>query len=219
MQQCFQPDDSARAQLDLRLIVEFELIMVDRAAQLLRDSYAFLDSTVEVCVVKSEAVTAILFGTIEREVRLYHHGVGPRHVRCVPRHPDAGRDMNIVAFYEIWLAHNLSDLGGEHSGCGEIAGVTLQDCKLVATEARNDIGFTGRAGDASSHLAQKRIADGVAERVVDLLEMIEIEIEHGKRSRTASARGKSIIESFDKSSAIGERGKRILLCEIRMRKA
>jgi len=44
--------------------------------------------------------------------------------------------------------------------------------------------------------------------------MIEIEIEHGKRFRTASARGKCIIESLDKGSAIGQRGKRILPCEI-----
>jgi len=115
---------------------------------------------VEICVVEPEAVTAILFSTIEREIRLYHHVVGPCHVRCVPRYPDAGRDMKIVAFDEIGLAENLSDLGSQHSGCGEIAGVILQDCKLIATETRNDIVLTGCAGDASSDLAQKRIADG-----------------------------------------------------------
>src|SRR6202051_2400731 len=130
------------------------------------------------------------------------------------RYSDAGRDMNFVAFDEIGLGEDFSNPGGQRAGCREIVGFTLHYCKLIATKTRDDIGLAGHARNATGNLAQKRIADGVAEGVVYVLEMIEIEIEHRNWLSTALARGKCLIEPLDKGSAIGERGQRILLCEI-----
>jgi len=66
-QQSFQPDNAARTQIDFRLIVEFELLAVDRAAQFIGDDDALLDLAIEVGVVKAEAIAAILLGAIKRK--------------------------------------------------------------------------------------------------------------------------------------------------------
>src|SRR6202034_3618987 len=54
----------------------------------------------------------------------------------------------------------------------------------------------------------------VAERVVDILEMIEIEIKHGKRLGAAAGGCKCSAESVHKSPAVGEPGQRVQSCQV-----
>ena len=86
---------------------------------------------------KSEAIAAVFFCAIEREVGLDDHGVGPWDVRRITRNPDAGRDMHVVALDEIGLGKNLSDLGSERASRGKIVDIALQDREFIAAETRH----------------------------------------------------------------------------------
>ena len=90
-QQRFNAHDPARAQLDLRLVVQLELVAVDRAAQLFRDNDALLHLPIEIGAVKPVAIATILLGAIEREIGLDHHLVGTRW------HRDCNRAMPMLA--------------------------------------------------------------------------------------------------------------------------
>ena len=147
-QQRLQPDNAARTQLDLRLVVKFELVALDRAAQLVGDDHAFLDLAIEVGAVEAEAVAAVLLGAIEREIGLDHHGIGPGDVGRVARYPDADRDMDFVALDDIGLGQDFSDLGRQRACRRQILGAALQDRELVAAEARHDVGLADCIADA-----------------------------------------------------------------------
>ena len=62
------------------------------------------------------------------------------------------------------------------SSVSSIAG--LNDGELVAAEPRHEIGLARAAGEAGGHRFQKLVADHVAERVVDALEFVDVDIEH-----------------------------------------
>ena len=163
---------------------------------------------------EAEAVAAVLLGAIEREIGLNHHGIGPGDVGRVARYPDADRDMDLVALDDIGLGQDFSDLGRQRACRRQILGAALQDRKLVAAEARHDVGLADGIADAACDLPQQLIADGVAERIVDVLEIIEIEIKHGKRRRAAAARCKCRGQPPHKATAVGERSQRVHLRKI-----
>ena len=55
----------------------------------------------------------------------------------------------------------------------------LYDRKLVAAEARWDVGLTKNGSQALPHLDQQLIAGGMAQRIVDGLEFIEVKHHDG----------------------------------------
>jgi hypothetical protein len=64
----------------------------------------------------------------------------------------------------------------------------LQTCphdrKFIATQAGNQISFIQTTANSLRHFLQKRVSGLMAERIVDALEVIEIEAEHGKLCAT-----------------------------------
>ena len=56
-----------------------------------------------------------------------------------------------------------------------------QDAELVAAEPRDHVLLSERRAQALGHLLQQAVAGVVAERVVDLLEVIEVDQHHGRR--------------------------------------
>ena len=54
-----------------------------------------------------------------------------------------------------------------------------QDRKLVAAEARDGIGRPGRLDQALRRRLQQAVAGGVTERIVDVLEVVEVQEHHG----------------------------------------
>ena len=69
-------------------------------------------------------------------------------------------------------------LGGKLAGVGR-PGAALHDGEFVAAEAGHRVGAAHHALQALGHRAQQRVADRMAERIVDALEAVEIE-EHDR---------------------------------------
>src|SRR5579859_5317302 len=104
--------------------------------------------------------------------------------------------MHFVALDKVGLGKYLSDLGCKRASCGNIVGIALQYCKLITAETRHCVVLAGCVNHATCNLPQQRIADSVAKRVVDVLEVIDIEIEDGERIRATTTRGKRSAKPF-----------------------
>jgi hypothetical protein len=208
-QQGFHPGDPSRADLNLGLVVKLEFVALNRAAQLIGDDHALGHLAVAFGTVKTSTVTPIGLGAIERQIGLDYHGVGSGNVRRVTRYTDTGRDMNVITFDGIGLGNDLANFGGQPAHRRKIFGIALQDGEFIPAETRHDVITANSALHAGCNLVQKFVAGGVAERVVDVLEMIEIEIKYGKRPGAATACRKSSAESFHKSPAVDEPSQRV----------
>ncbi len=80
-----------------------------------------------------------------------------------------------------WMAPS-SSVGGHGDGAGEI-GVREDDGEFVAAEAGEEVGRTEGLPNRAAELRQDDVAGRVSERVVDLLEVVDVE--HQKRERQA----------------------------------
>jgi len=74
--------------------------------------------------------------------------------------------------------------GGDRLQGRVIESARRDDGELVAAEAGHQVVAAQGAGEPLSDAADQLIAHRVTERVVDVLEMVEIDVEHG-RGRTA----------------------------------
>src|SRR6266513_1223188 len=71
----------------------------------------------------------------------------------------------------------LKDFSGDENRAWRICGPSRQDDKLVSTEATHRVRFAEDSSQASSNFLEYAIAMLVTERVVDLLEAIQVEDE------------------------------------------
>jgi hypothetical protein len=201
--QRFEPDDLPGEELHLRLVVQLQLAAFDRAAQLDGDLDPVLDLPIEILAVEAEAVAPVLLGTVEREIGLHHHGFGSGDLRRIAGNPDAGRDAHFVAVDRIRGGDDFSDRGRQRPCRRQIGDIGLQHREFVSAEARHQILLPHGVLDAIGDLAKQSVTGRMAEGIVDVLKMVEIEIKEREWVGAASAGGEGRFEAVGEGAAIG----------------
>src|SRR6185369_10753969 len=92
-------------------------------------------------------------------------------------------------------------------------GIVDDHDKLVTTQARGKIRLTQIALQASREFDQDRVSGGVAQRVVDFLEVIDVEIEQRQRASFALSSRQCCLEAFAELPAICKAGKTVVARE------
>ena len=102
---------------------------------------------------------------------------------------DRGADDDILPVDRIRRAYRRDNSLRKRHHHFAVAGDGGNNRKLVAAETRDQIAAAQRVRKAQRDIADQFVADVMAERVVDVLEVIEIDVEHGggrMPSRTSS---------------------------------
>jgi hypothetical protein len=86
--------------------------------------------------------------------------------------------------------------------------------ELVAAEAPDEIDLAHTLLQPGRDLGQQRIAGGVAERVIDVLEAVEIEAEHRHQVAVPLGARHRAVEMLVKLKAVGQAGEAIMHGEI-----
>ena len=102
--------------------------------------------------------------------------------------------------------HALGD-ADRHLGLGE---VVADDAELVAAEARDRVARAQHLGEPPGQQAQQLVAGAVAERVVDELEAVEVEEQHGDRRPAARAVVERQREAVHEQRAVRQAGQRVV---------
>jgi hypothetical protein len=80
-------------------------------------------------------------------------------------------------------------------------------------QARDHVGIAQRPAHPQPHFAQRLVADGVAERVVDGLEAIHVEKQHADLVAVAPRGAHRLLELVDEHRAVRKRGEAVLVGE------
>ena len=143
------------------------------------------------CEVGGERVVATLahgLGLVHRHVRIAEQVVDAGHRRGVDGDADARADLDRHARRSSAgpgsSARSRSATAWAYADVGD---VHEQDAELVATEARREVRRAQPVADARRDRRQELVAGGVAEAVVDGLEVVEVEEERGDRPGLLSA--------------------------------
>ena len=132
---------------------------------------------VQVGVEEAEAVTTGALGLVQGDVGLsqQHAGVGQRVGG--DDDADAAGDGEVVAFVHEALADGPQRPTGDQTGVVVVAQAGAQQHELVAPEAGHGVAAPGDPGQAPADLDQHPVTGVVAERVVDGLEVVEVDEE------------------------------------------
>ena len=117
---------------------------------------------------------------------------------------DIGSNGCYVRLNERWLTDCAKNpLGSGRRVCW-LRNIVEDDGKLVAAEPGDRVEFTNARPKALGHLDKQDIPDGMAERVVDILEMIEIEIQYREAGEAPARPCDRLLESLDEDTPVRE---------------
>ena len=100
------------------------------------------------------------------------------------------------------LGHRLGVLGAEHVG--------QQHAELVAAEAGDGVGGAQRGLQPLGDLLEEHVAVVMAERVVDLLEVVEVHDHHGRAAVAALGGAHGLLDAVAEEHAVREAGERVV---------
>ena len=107
-------------------------------------------------------------------------------------------------------------LDGGHHAAGDLdrvqlaLGVAQQDRELVAAEPRGRVDRAHAVGQAPGDHLEDLVAGGVAEAVVDVLEVVEVEEQHRHRPLVAAAPDERVLDAVAEQRAVRQPGERVV---------
>ena len=134
-----------------------------------------------------EAVGAAPFrlGAIEREIGVLQQLIGFIAVGRCEGDADADADLYLMVTDHDRRAHDLDKAARQGGHRARLILSDLQHGKFVAADPGQEVGFTQRAAEPLGRDLQQPIPALMAKRIIDHLEAIEVEAEHGNAGATA----------------------------------
>ena len=129
-----------------------------------------------------------------------------RGARLGHRDAEAGADDDVVVIELERAGQCLEDPLGGLGGGLDVVHVLQQDRELVAAEARGGVGGTDARRDPLGHLEQHPVTGGVAEAVVDGLEVVEVDEHDGHPDPFAQRPRHRVADALVEQRAVGQVG-------------
>ena len=173
--------------VDLRLIVEFEFLVCDRAPQIELQQTSLLNARVHRQFEEAIGVAALRFGPVHRHVGVLQQGIRVLPVAGADRDADADPDIGLAPVQIERLGDRLDKAPRQAAGLLRLLQVSLQHDEFIAAEAGERVGLAQALPQARDRLLEEEVADRMAMEVVDGFEIVEIEImkaEHFPAART-----------------------------------
>ena len=198
------PAHAAGAQLGLRLVVEHELAGLEGGAELAHQR----EPLAAVVVAPGEVdlvAGAHALGLVHRDVGALQQPHGVRRVVGVERDADAGVDVHVDAADRERLLERRAQAQPRGAGGRLVAGLE-DDRELVAAEARERVVAAQQGLQARADLAQHLVAGVVPERVVELLEAVEVDQQQRQLVAVVLGRRDRGVQRVDEVAPVAEPG-------------
>ena len=156
-------------QPDLWLVVQVDFAPHDGRPQVAGEREPLGRVTVGVRRVALDAAVPLL-GQVHGDVGALHQLIERARVIGVDRDPDAGLHLERHGLQAHWFGERGPQPRGDLAGRGRFLDRGQQHRELVAAEAGDHVAWPDAVLEPVRHDLQQPVADGVAERVVDLLE-------------------------------------------------
>src|SRR5579859_5269928 len=164
--------------------------------------------------VELEVVLAFLFRVVHRDVRVLHQRLLVLAVVRVDADADAGRDVELPAT-DVEGAGNVGqDLARHLGNMSGRADLRQQDNELITPEAGYRVALAHAVPEPLPDFAQHRVASIVPERVINVLEAIKIDEQHGQPLVVATYAGDLVIEDQAETGAVRQRGEIVVVGKI-----
>jgi hypothetical protein len=153
-----------------------------------------------------DAVLALVFGLVERHVGGFDELVSRLGVDRVYRHADADGDPADLGDAE------LGDAASDPLGCpggAFFVGLRKEESELFATDAAGHVDLSDAGLEDVAKGAQYPIADRMAERIVDDLEVVDVDDDDGEGPPVAAGSVEFLAEAIEEETVVLEAGEGI----------
>ncbi len=207
-------DQPLARQSEHRLVGKLEPIAIQRTAQLALQPPIPPQLPVESAVVGLEPAAPGGLGPIQCDVGVADQALGRVAVGWVERDAQATGDVQLLALDREWPVECRKHPGRHRRRTLGPLQPILHQRELVATQPRPGVACPGQDCDAGCHRAQESIADGMPERIIDLLEVVEIE-QHDAYLLAASCGARNCLsEPVVEQGAVRQAGQRVVQGEM-----
>src|SRR6266567_561617 len=194
-----------------RLIPELELTLVEHVAQLTFPLLLAGDVHFHIPVEYFVTVAAVLFGAIHSEISVAKEQFGIQMVLAGHGNANAGEPLDMVTEDFERTIKLLQYAPGDSVEIGDGEDVFNEDSEFVAAEPGCCILRPQNSAESLGNRNQQNISRSVAEAVVDLLEVIEIEKEYTAALVTASSTAvQGQCQSVFEERPIGQAGEHVM---------
>ena len=133
-------------------------------------------------------------------------------VACSARDGDADarghHDLGVAQ--EERRPQGLEQALGHLHRTGLVLDLLAQDDELVAAEAAHRVVAPHRLAEPVRHLLEQAVAGGVAEAVVDHLELVEVDEQHGRPRVVAGRAGQRLLDAVEQEGAVRQPGEAVV---------
>ena len=166
-----------------RLIEDRDLLALERAAQVRFERQAVGLARAHRRLEHLDAVAADALGVIHRELGVLEHLLGAVRLAVGKRDADRGGEEDLAVVERDRRAQRAAQRLGEGDDALRLPLRQQDQRELVAGEPRQRVLRLQQPAEPARQRQQDRIADRDADRIVDLLEAVEIDHHHGRADR------------------------------------
>ncbi len=207
--------DPAAGQLHHRLVQQRERTLVQGRTELGGEFGAVCHLALHLGGVQLHPALAGLLGAVHREVGVAQQARGA-HTGVGEGYADAGRHPYVPSVDAVGLgeldAQPVGDLVDAELTGGPVAGAVAGDQRgeLVAAQPRRYVPGAHRVTEPAGGLHQQFVARLMADGVIDLLEAVEVDVEHGGVVVAGPAAGDGLGDALGEQRAVGQVGERVV---------
>ncbi len=202
-------DHLVRAEVDDRLVVHVEQVLGQRLAQVAGEPVLLTGAAGQCGVEQLAARAASGLGLGHRGVGVLEQQLGVVLQGRCDRDADAGADPQPAAVDLDRLCDRVEHLVAGPAG-GLDVGVGADDDELVTADPGDDVGRAGQRAQPLRDPGEHLVAEHVAVDVVDGLELVEVDVQHGDRAVAVARVGEGLGEPVGQVRAVGQPGQRVV---------
>ena len=207
-QQSLAADGAAGARIDDRLIVEFHLAVFERELQIVLELHAPIVTLGDRERVADDLAAAGLLGLVQREIGVAEQFLQRRAVARRDGVTDAGAAQMLIDADREWMVERRENaFGGEARPV--FVGADHDHNEFVAADPRDLVARIDDGFDPLADLLEHGIAGLMSERVVDVLEAIEIDQDQRDDLAGTGDAPELLLEQLDQGVAVPQIGERV----------
>ncbi len=212
-QQGFAAGHLVVAKIHNRLIVNLEAAVHERLTQILLHLEPGLCAGVHGRLEEAMGPAPVGLGAIHRQIGILDELLQIGAVARSQCDAYAGIGRELMAEALIRLPDRLVNSCNEFHDIVDVADICLNDRELVATKPRDKIGLPDAAPEASGHDLQQLIADMMPERIVDALELVDVDIKQRELLAPAGS-PQFAFDLFAEQHPVRQIGQRVIMREV-----
>src|SRR6202789_3292218 len=141
-------------------------------------------------------------------------GLFVESVKRISADADARRDAKFLPDQGEWFCDRRQYLFGNHRGMLDIAQFLKEHHKLVSSQARDGVALPHAEPKALCNILEQLISGSMPQRIIDLLETIEIEKRHRETAAISMCLADALVQQLAEHAAVRQTRETIVVGEV-----